>query len=403
MRFEVRRQALRWSTLGLVFTLLIAVVCVALGTRVASEQRAHTLATAAAFAFRPMILEGNVRDAQFQMRKTLELGTGDSVVVRDLTYNAVYPLQESDANPRCQSIDRVCWTNGFRSISVLQPIYFDEDRRTSLYGYLEVTTRPMVDWKTLSLIGFLAVFAFVVQALGLSAEIRRAREQAQASLLRQVGHDLKTPLSQLEKFLLVHFDQVREEGKVDEEVEAQIFRSVQRASSLVRQIGQTSKSSRRTEEPQVCEIGTEVSLIAADLAQDNEAISKGVQLAVNVENGVPKAFVRRTDFYRVLENLFRNAVQSAPRSGSKITVELRSLDGFPTLSVKDNGPGIAQEIQNKIFDSEFTTRPGQGSGLGLSIVKRICDENGARVHLRSAPNQGAEFQVRFKPLEAVSL
>jgi signal transduction histidine kinase len=61
--------------------------------------------------------------------------------------------------------------------------------------------------------------------------------------------------------------------------------------------------------------------------------------------------------------------------------------------VTDNGPGIPSEVKNRIFDPFFTTKPvGQGTGLGLDIVRRLLDQNNATIDVDSAPGR-TEFRV----------
>jgi C4-dicarboxylate-specific signal transduction histidine kinase len=62
------------------------------------------------------------------------------------------------------------------------------------------------------------------------------------------------------------------------------------------------------------------------------------------------------------------------------------------IRIRDNGPGIAPEIQDRLFEPFFTTRePGQGLGLGLAVSDAIVRAHGGRLRLSSAPGAGAEF------------
>jgi signal transduction histidine kinase len=62
------------------------------------------------------------------------------------------------------------------------------------------------------------------------------------------------------------------------------------------------------------------------------------------------------------------------------------------LSVSDTGPGVPEELRDKIFDIFFTTKPvGQGTGLGLSISKKIIELHGGALSLHSPPHGGATF------------
>jgi signal transduction histidine kinase len=101
------------------------------------------------------------------------------------------------------------------------------------------------------------------------------------------------------------------------------------------------------------------------------------------------------DVQRIVENLVRNSV-SASRSGQSVEIEVKVEAGTPTLYVRDSGCGMNAETMGRAFEAEFTTRPESGSGLGLSIVKALCDMHGAKVEFESQPGRGSEFRVRFK-------
>lgn len=97
----------------------------------------------------------------------------------------------------------------------------------------------------------------------------------------------------------------------------------------------------------------------------------------------------------VLSNLIDNATKYAP-ADSTIIIDLREKPGFTGLCVSDQGPGIAQEVQEKVFREFFRVTPEsqvRGVGLGLSIVQRIVKAHGGHVELISTLGHGATFCV----------
>jgi signal transduction histidine kinase len=173
----LRYQSIRWAIVGFLVTLSLAVPCVLYSTKMASERQLLVAARSAARAFRPMLLQDHVRDAQFQMRNALELQMGESVVVRDTALNAIYPLEDKDKSARCRSPGSSCWESSFRSVSILYPIYFDEQSRSKLYGYIELTMKPALDLGVISLLIILLLAAFIGQAFGLSSGLRHSSRQ----------------------------------------------------------------------------------------------------------------------------------------------------------------------------------------------------------------------------------
>jgi signal transduction histidine kinase len=98
---------------------------------------------------------------------------------------------------------------------------------------------------------------------------------------------------------------------------------------------------------------------------------------------------------QVFMNLLANAQQAIPGEG-EIIVSTRQDEQWITVSIRDSGTGIPDEIKNKIFDPFFTTKePGVGTGLGLSLSYGIVSRLGGSIECQSEVGQGAEFIVKF--------
>ncbi len=96
---------------------------------------------------------------------------------------------------------------------------------------------------------------------------------------------------------------------------------------------------------------------------------------------------------QVWTNLIHNALQAMDYNGV-LTIQLYQDNGFQKVVIKDNGPGIPPDILQKIFTPFFTTKKaGEGSGLGLDIVKKIIDKHKGKIEVESAVGEGAAFSV----------
>ena len=95
-----------------------------------------------------------------------------------------------------------------------------------------------------------------------------------------------------------------------------------------------------------------------------------------------------------LLNLLVNALQAMP-SGGEIAVRTFEDGPHVKVEVRDTGPGIAPENLERIFTLYFSTKPG-GTGLGLAMVKKIVEEHGGAVEVRSEPGKGAAFTLCLK-------
>ena len=105
---------------------------------------------------------------------------------------------------------------------------------------------------------------------------------------------------------------------------------------------------------------------------------------------------------QVLFNLLTNAVKFTP-SGGRVDVRAWRQDGRAYVAVRDTGVGIAPEEQAKIFDEFGQARAGkaqgEGTGLGLALVKRFVELHGGQVSLASAAGQGSTFTFSLPVLQ----
>jgi two-component system, NtrC family, sensor kinase len=96
---------------------------------------------------------------------------------------------------------------------------------------------------------------------------------------------------------------------------------------------------------------------------------------------------------QVFQNLILNAVEAIRRDG-EIILEVRQQGEGVSVIVSDTGPGIQEDLQAKIFDPLFTTRP-DGTGLGLAVSAGIVEKLGGRISVKSEPGNGATFAVEL--------
>jgi signal transduction histidine kinase len=90
----------------------------------------------------------------------------------------------------------------------------------------------------------------------------------------------------------------------------------------------------------------------------------------------------------------RNGLEACNLDDGKVSVSLKKQGDKAVLCVSDNGPGIPEDLKDKIFNPYFSTKE-KGTGLGLSIVHQIVDEFGGRMELLSAPGEGTQFRISF--------
>jgi len=134
-----------------------------------------------------------------------------------------------------------------------------------------------------------------------------------------------------------------------------------------------------------------------------------IEMHINVDEVVPDVFVRPGSIEQVLLNLFMNAKDALAGEDGNIWVELSgptdtTANGMVRICVEDDGPGIPKAIESQIWQSFFTTKsPGRGSGIGLSVVRRLVRDQGGTVeHVDPQHANGARFEVVL-PLHAAKV
>ncbi len=130
------------------------------------------------------------------------------------------------------------------------------------------------------------------------------------------------------------------------------------------------------------------------------------EMDVDVAEDLPLVTASATGLSQVLVNLLQNSVQAfgnnSPQGhgpdGARITIRTEAVNQDEIiLSVSDNGPGIPENLQEKIFRPYFTTKPqGQGTGLGLSISSDMLHRFGGDLTLRSRAGEGATFYIKLR-------
>ena len=123
---------------------------------------------------------------------------------------------------------------------------------------------------------------------------------------------------------------------------------------------------------------------------------------ISIKTSLEQDCVIMSDSYLisiVFNNLISNAIKYSKNDG-KIDLILKSETNQFSFLVKDNGVGISKEDLNKIFDSFYRSNPSshpeiKGTGIGLSIVKRLCDSLGIRIVIESEEKLGTSVLLSF--------
>jgi signal transduction histidine kinase len=254
--------------------------------------------------------------------------------------------------------------------------------------------------------GFAVHAVIAIENARLVDDLRRSRQQVlRADRLGTLGtlaaglaHEINNPLVSIHTFLSLVPDKRRDE---DTEFWGDYYRlacqEVDRIRGLVATMARLGRSAGDAPQRAPCELGALVQEVATLL--DREARRAGVTLVTTVDPDTPKVLAVREQLHQVVLNLVLNAIHASP-TGGEVTLEV--APGGPegregaSVTVVDEGHGIADEDLERIFDPFYTTKaPDAGTGLGLMICHRIVADHGGTIEVRSRRGEGSSFSVRL--------
>ena len=227
---------------------------------------------------------------------------------------------------------------------------------------------------------------------------RRHQEEFYRNFIQNISHELLTPLAAIAGHVANIKECSIEEAESWQRSQDIIEREVRRLTGLTSNLLLLSRLESgvplRLEPTNIGAVAEEAVAGLLRVAQ-----AKGIELSIQSPLRLPRIRADRDRIKQVFINLLDNAVKYCPE-GSKVRVRLETDGKGIIVQVADNGPGIPPEDLPHIFEKMYrvekeSTRAVEGSGLGLSIVKRIVELHGGRIAVESAVGKGATFSVRL--------
>jgi signal transduction histidine kinase len=217
------------------------------------------------------------------------------------------------------------------------------------------------------------------------------RRATRGDMARQVNHDVKNGLIPIRN-VVQHLAQVQEReperlAAVFAERRATLDSSIAYLDTLARNYARlTPRLDRRT---------FDASAVAREAA--HVTVADGVLLETRIADAPTMALGDPVLLRRILDNLLRNAIESLPPSGGSVTLETtRGFKGGVRVIVADTGRGMTEEELARAFEDFHTTKAG-GTGLGLSVVRRLAADLHADLRVESAPGRGTTFTLDLPP------
>lgn len=234
-------------------------------------------------------------------------------------------------------------------------------------------------------LGILFLVGFGVYAL---VERGRAeREKVWAGMAREAAHQLGTPLSSMAGWIEL-LGETATGGTAARAVEAmgQDLQRLERVSHRFERIGRPPRD-------EDVDCSALVDRLAAYFAARAPTLSRTVTIRSEHPDGPVRTRGDRVLLEWVLEVLIKNAIDALGGRDGEVVVSARTLpEGGVRIRVQDDGPGVPRHLRKRIFDAGFSTKD-RGWGIGLSLARRIVQENHRGKLLLAETDRGAAFDI----------
>jgi two-component system, OmpR family, sensor histidine kinase BaeS len=229
----------------------------------------------------------------------------------------------------------------------------------------------------------------------MSTEVASANQQRR-QMTADIAHDLRTPLTVIAGYVESMRDGVL---KPTPERLTVIYTEIERLQQMVNDLRMLSQADAGDLHLNRQPVAPNQLLERATGLFQHHADRQQVQLAIQVDQGLPDILVDDSRMMQVLDNLISNALHYTPEGG-RITLGGQAKDGKVELTVEDTGSGIPEEeiplIFNRFHRVEKSRHAESGeSGLGLAIVKALVEANGGQVWAESLEGHGTTMHLSF--------
>jgi len=234
-------------------------------------------------------------------------------------------------------------------------------------------------------------------------EVENTRYQdSMRKMLSNISHDLKTPLTVINGYI----ESIQSNSKMSDEEKQAVLKIVSnRSKELVGLVNVFFDLAKLESEDMVLplerlkvrDVCNETVLTFYDLVT-----SKNLEMSIDIPEDDYYIQGNADTLQRILQNLISNAIQYGS-DGKVIGLKLFCENNTVTIVVWDKGPGIIEKYQDNVFERLYTLEDSrnkkyQGSGLGLTITKRLVENMNGCISLSSQPNKLTEFKVTFPEL-----
>ena len=263
------------------------------------------------------------------------------------------------------------------------------------FGQFSLGKNEQIEWKQDDEIGLLIrEYNKMVKKVEENAALlaQRERESAWREMARQVAHEIKNPLTPM-KLNIQYLQQALQTNHPNiQQLTANVSESLIEQINNLSHIASAFSDFATMPEAKPEEISlNELLHKSVELFLNNEK----VKVVINITEEPLLVKADKSQLLRVFTNLLQNAMEAIPEEKEGyIIVALKREGAHAVISIKDNGGGIPDEVQEKIFNPYFTTK-GSGTGLGLAMTKKIIEFWKGKIWFETKEDEGTTFFIRL--------
>lgn len=304
---------------------------------------------------------------------------------------------------RAGTVNMPEWDDRLREVAIQGTVFRDEESGTLItavrlggepIGSIAIRGASLSDSALSALVNLIAIVlerARTIDAANRS-DLARQSQELKSTLLDAIAHGFKTPLTSIRAAASALHGSRPVSPEAQRELAAIVDEESERLGRLVTEAIQMA----RVEAGRI--VLRKQPVAPADLAQSAGAFAAGRSMTYEIAPNLPAIEVDRELLELALLQIVDNAVKySAP--GSALTVRAFEREGRVLLCIRNQGRGIPESEQVRIFDKFYRMRGENnrvpGTGMGLSIARDIVHAHGAQIWVESGPDAGAEFCFSF--------
>jgi signal transduction histidine kinase len=231
----------------------------------------------------------------------------------------------------------------------------------------------------------------VLQARQMAAERQALQAEKLAAfglLASSIAHEVKNPLSAIKTIATVLAENLGPESPHAEDLQL-IVGEVERLAATTTQLLETARPRAGSSAP------ASVPQVLDGMLQlfRHSARQQDIVIETCLADDLPMVRADAHTLREIFFNLLSNSLEAAGLGG-RVAIDCRRVNGFVTTQVRDNGPGMPEEVRQRLFEPFFTTKD-TGNGLGLYAVARHVNALGGQIQCDSSPGQGTSFTIQL--------